>query len=366
MAGKKFIGLIAPGIIFILIIFSNSSFAIIHSQLGEVELSYKNFTYNSSDICTKDNNWCGKVEFTEKAIVYGSIETEVSVPEGTKDVYVWIHLSCNSLGEGLYGQAGSVALISVDNESKPETIRSTHNRHHGSYYKYDYCESFLNSFNVFGSKIKLKIEMIAEARMDLEKIVLKFYNGEIEDEKEGENLTGNGSLNESVNESVNESMAITGESENYSLNYSPVKDSDNDSFPDPEDNCPWIKGPECNSGCPAKTDIDCDGLQEDNKNCPGYDKNPYDYDNDGIPTIEDCDDLDRENTKTKGDDDLDDVSNCLDRCPGEKGKDLYGCPKVVDVKEIPDGIDRNIVIFAAASVIILILIILLVKKVKKS
>ena len=82
--------LIGIGIVIFLI---NTSSAVTHLQIGEIELTYKNFTFESDDLCTYDDNWCNRVDLPNKTIIYGSIETEVEVPEGSKDVDVWIHIS---------------------------------------------------------------------------------------------------------------------------------------------------------------------------------------------------------------------------------------------------------------------------------
>lgn len=80
----------------------------------------------------------------------------------------------------------------------------------------------------------------------------------------------------------------------------------------------------CNN---ANVDLDGDGLQESDSKCPNYDDYPNDYDNDGVPTENDCDDRDYSNKKQKGDTDEDGIDNCMDKCPNEKGDtSLKGCP----------------------------------------
>ena len=395
MKTKNFIKLFTLGIfisIFISITFSTASLAVTHDQIGEVELTYKNFTFGIDDVCTAKNNWCGKVDFTEKAIVYGTIESEVFVPAGTKEVYVWIHIPCNGPGEGLYGRPGDLALISVDNESKPETIKSSDNWHFGAFYRYDQCESFLNSFNVFGDRIKLKIEMIGEApRLDLEKVVLKFYDGENKSKiaAENESLENKTSGNITVEEIISGNRTLenvtsgnktienipSGNRTLENITYGNITlenkttvnesnsaeiDSDGDGIPDAYDSCPKVAGPGCNHGCLTNTDVDVDGLQEDNKNCPKYDEHPYDQDNDGVLTIEDCNDVDPKDTKIKCDDDSDGVSNCIDLCPDVKGDDKYGCPKTEETSKY--ALELIAVFLAVVIAVILILIVRVIRK----
>lgn len=370
MKTQNFIVFIATGII-ILIAFSTASSAVTHDQIGEVELTYKNFTFGVNDVCTAKNNWCGKVDFTEKAVIYGTIESEVSVPAGTKEVYVWISIPCNGPGEGLYGRPGDFALISVDNESKPEIIKSSDKWHDGAFYRYGKCESFLNSFNVFGDRIKLKIEMDGEEpRLDLEKVVLKFYDGENKsktaagnessgNKTAGNKTEGNESIGNITTGNITSGNVTSGNKTIINESNPAIKDSDGDGIPDAFDACPKDAGPGCNHGCPAKTDVDADGLQEDNENCPNYDKHPYDHDNDGVPTVEDCDDADYKNTNIRGDDDSDGVSNCMDRCPGVKGDDKYGCT----TEEAPKYALKWVAVFLTAVIaLILILIILIMRK----
>jgi hypothetical protein len=371
MKTKNFIELFALGI-FILITFSTASLAVTHDQIGEVELTYRNFTFGIDDVCTAKNNWCGKVDFTEKAIVYGTIESEVFVPAGTKEVYVWIHIPCNGPGEGLYGRPGDVALISVDNESKPETIKSSDTWHFGAFYRYDQCESFLNSFNVFGDRIKLKIEMIGDdPRLDLEKVVLKFYDGEnkskvaaenesVENKTAGNKTAGNKTVeNITAGNKTAENESTVNESTVNESNPAEI-DSDGDGIPDAYDSCPKVAGIGCNHGCTTNTDVDVDGLQEDNENCPKYDEHPYDQDNDGVLTIEDCNDVDPKDTKIKGDDDGDGVSNCIDLCPDVKGDDKYGCPKTEETSKY--ALELIAVFLAAVIAVILILIVRVIRK----
>jgi hypothetical protein len=138
-----------------------------------ITLTYHDFDLN--DVCTPEDNYCGWANAPGKAVVYGSMATDINVPEGASELEVTISISCNGYGEGLSGQPNSSANIRVDSEERAERIDSTMPSHHGNYYKYEWCNTFSNTFNVRGEEeITLIIEMSGGARLDFDQAELTF------------------------------------------------------------------------------------------------------------------------------------------------------------------------------------------------
>jgi hypothetical protein len=136
-------------------------------------LTYHDFDLN--DVCTPEDNYCGWANAPGKAVVYGSMTTDIHVPERASELVVTISISCNGYGEGLSGQPGSAANIRVDGEERVERIDSTMSSHHGNYYRYEWCDTFSNTFNVKGGEeITLIISMSGGARLDFEEAILTF------------------------------------------------------------------------------------------------------------------------------------------------------------------------------------------------
>ena len=152
--------------------------SILEVTAEQLTLTYKDFD-ELNGVCSYDNNWCGYANRYGKAVVYGYMKKEIEVPAGADELDVTIHTCCNGWGEGLAVDVDlwtpdSAALVIVDGEAKEEKI-SKSNVHHHSYYKYEFCESFTNTFNVSGKrKITLEIRMRDGARLDFQKAVLKF------------------------------------------------------------------------------------------------------------------------------------------------------------------------------------------------
>lgn len=126
-------------------------------------------------VCTYENNYCGWATAKGKAIIYGSMtKSGIKVPEGVSKLKVIINIPCNGWGEGLSGPDGSAALIIVDGISKEERIDSTMKFHHENYYKYEFCSTFTNNFDISGkNEITLKIEMVG-AHLDFQQAQLVF------------------------------------------------------------------------------------------------------------------------------------------------------------------------------------------------
>jgi len=83
-----------------------------------------------------------------------------------------------------------------------------------------------------------------------------------------------------------------------------AQDADGDGFPDGQDNCPTLSGPNSNDGCP---DSDGDGLNDAVDVCPQQT---------GLPQYGGCPDSDG-----------DGISDNIDACPTEGGPDFNrGCP----------------------------------------
>ncbi|MBE9593341.1 MAG: hypothetical protein IMF19_07650 [Proteobacteria bacterium] len=138
-----------------------------------ITLTY--YDFNLDEVCTYEDNYCGWVTVPGKAIIYGSMTTNITVPEGASELEVTISIGCNGYGEGLLGQPDSAAYIRVDSEVREERIDSTMSFHHGNYYKYEWCETFSNTFKVMEKEeITLIIEMSGDARLDFELAKLSF------------------------------------------------------------------------------------------------------------------------------------------------------------------------------------------------
>jgi len=116
-----------------------------------------------------------------------------------------------------------------------------------------------------------------------------------------------------------------------SLNFGPIKDTDNDGVSDRMDFCPTEFGLKEFEGCP---DSDGDGIQDSKDQCPNMIglselKGCPDTDKDGIADNEDdCPNSKGEKTlKGCPDTDKDGVADNKDECPNSKGeKTLKGCP----------------------------------------
>ena len=101
---------------------------------------------------------------------------EIEIPPGKSKLDVTISIPCNGWGEGLAGQDGSAAHIIVEDQVKEEKIDSSMTFHHNSYYRYEYCDSFTNTFDVGGkTRTTLMIKMFNGARLDFDSATLGFY-----------------------------------------------------------------------------------------------------------------------------------------------------------------------------------------------
>jgi len=140
----------------------------------KITLTYNDFDLD--DVCTSRKNYCKEANKPGKAVIFGSMtKSNIPVPAGASKLEVTICICCNGDGEGLSGPAGSAAYIRVDSEERAERIDSTMNSHHGRYYKYEYCDTFSNTFIVEErEEVTLKIEMSGGARLDFEKAELTF------------------------------------------------------------------------------------------------------------------------------------------------------------------------------------------------
>lgn len=113
-----------------------------------------------------------------KVVVYGSMTKSVTVPPSCTNLEVRISIPCNGYGEGLAAAncpSGSKATISVDGQVREEVIDNTMSRHDNSCYRYEYCQTFSNSFSVGGKNtVILRIAMVSGARLDFQKAHLVF------------------------------------------------------------------------------------------------------------------------------------------------------------------------------------------------
>ena len=138
-------------------------------------LYYYDFTYAPGDVCTPDNNWCGYATPAPKAVVYGSMQTTLDVPAGSPRVNVTIQIPCNGWGEGLHGPNGSAGAIGVNDEVHLEPIDDSMSHHHGQYYRYEWCQSFTNSWTLQGeTAITLTIAMQGGAILDFQYAQINF------------------------------------------------------------------------------------------------------------------------------------------------------------------------------------------------
>jgi|GEM_PF-1117194 len=139
----------------------------------EVTYTYHDFTLTT--VCTYDDNWCGYADRPGKAVVYGKMSKDIEVLLPYSNVDVTIFIPCNGWGEGLAGPNGSSAQIIVNDTIKEEKIDNTMSFHHGGYYKYEYCSSFTNTFDINKTRIQLTIKMNGGVRLDFQRAKLKFY-----------------------------------------------------------------------------------------------------------------------------------------------------------------------------------------------
>ena len=139
-----------------------------------ITLTYKDFSLQR--VCTYDDNSCGYADVPGKAVIYGQMTREIEIPPGTSKLDVTISICCNGWGEGLSGKDGSAAHIIVDDQVKEEKMDSSMNFHHNRYYRYEYCDSFTNTFDVGGkSRVTLTIKMFNGAQLDFYSATLEFY-----------------------------------------------------------------------------------------------------------------------------------------------------------------------------------------------
>ncbi len=74
------------------------------------------------------------------------------------------------------GPDGSSAHVIVNGVIRAEPIDDTMEFHHDAYYRYESCESFVNTFDVTGeAQAELIIRMNGGASMDFQQAVLNFY-----------------------------------------------------------------------------------------------------------------------------------------------------------------------------------------------
>ncbi len=140
------------------------------------EVTYTYIDFSLTNVCTYDNNWCGYANRTGKAVIYGEMSKDIAVSTSYTKLDVTISIPCNGWGEGLAGPSGSSALIIVDSVTKEEKIDDTMPYHHGGYYKYEYCDSFTNTFDITDkTAMRLIIRMNGGSRLDFQEAKLKFY-----------------------------------------------------------------------------------------------------------------------------------------------------------------------------------------------
>lgn len=140
----------------------------------EITYVYRDFIL--TNVCTYENNWCGYADRPNKAVIYGEMSKDIEVSSLYHKLDVTISIPCNGWGEGLAGPNGSSAQIIVNNIIKEEKIDSSMPYHHRGYYKYEYCDSFTNTFDISDKTlIRLIIRMNGGARLDFQEAKLKFY-----------------------------------------------------------------------------------------------------------------------------------------------------------------------------------------------
>ena len=111
-----------------------------------------------------------------KAIIYGQMTKDIEIPPGKLKLDVTISISCVGWGEGLAGRDGSAAHIILDDQLREERIDSSMPFHHNRYFKYEFCDSFTNTFDVGGkSSATLIIKMFNGASMDFDDATLEFH-----------------------------------------------------------------------------------------------------------------------------------------------------------------------------------------------
>ena len=138
-----------------------------------ITLTYEDFSLEK--VCTYENPICPWI-VPGKAIIYGWMTKEIEIPPGKSKLDVTISIPCNGWGEGLAGRDGSAAHIIVEDQVKEEKMDSSMNFHHNRYYRYEYCDSFTNTFDVGGkSRVTLTIKMFNGAQLDFYSATLEFY-----------------------------------------------------------------------------------------------------------------------------------------------------------------------------------------------
>ncbi len=146
---------------------------------GECDEQSYTYTYHDftlTDVCTEEDNWCGWADRPGKAVVYGEMSKVVQVPDSCEKLDVTISIPCNGWGEGLKGPDGSSAHIIVNGVIRAEPIDDTLDYHHEAFYRYEYCKSFVNTFDVTGeAQAELIIRMNGGASMDFQEATLRFY-----------------------------------------------------------------------------------------------------------------------------------------------------------------------------------------------
>jgi len=143
---------------------------------NSLEVSYTFNDFSLINVCTYDNNWCGYANQPGKAVIYGEMFKDIELSTFYNKLDMTIYIPCNGWGEGLAGPNGSSAHIIVDDVIKEEKIDATMPYHHGGYYKYEYCDSFSNTFDIAGkTEMRLIIRMNGGARLDFQRANLKFY-----------------------------------------------------------------------------------------------------------------------------------------------------------------------------------------------
>jgi hypothetical protein len=147
-------------------------------ECGEQGYSYQyqDFEYEREDVCTEEDNWCEWADRPGKAVVYGEMSKVVQVPPSCEKLDVTISIPCNGWGEGLKGPDGSSAHIIVNGVIRAEPIDDTMGYQHEAFYLYEYCESFVNTFDVTEeAQAELIIRMNGGASMDFQQATLKFH-----------------------------------------------------------------------------------------------------------------------------------------------------------------------------------------------
>ncbi len=138
--------------------------------------SYQYDDFTLTNVCTPVNNFCGYADRPGKAVVYGEMSKVVSVPSSCEKLDVTIFIPCNGWGEGLAGPDGSSAHVIVNGVIREEPIDDTMPYHHGGYYRYEYCQSFINTYDVTGeTQAELIIRVNGGAWMDFQEARLRWH-----------------------------------------------------------------------------------------------------------------------------------------------------------------------------------------------